>query len=458
MRKNKSEMILKGSIIKAILSLSLPIMAGNLIQTFYNLTDTYFVSKLGTSQMAAMQITFPLIFLMLSLGSGLSIGGIALISQYIGADKKRDARKIAGQLITASIIASAVVSVIGFFFAEKILMLMNAEGDLLKYSTQFIKIMFLGAPTMFITFAFNGIKQGEGDTLTPMLVTIGSVLLNIALDPLFIFTFNLGIQGAALATVLSRGIFNIVAIYILFSKKHNTLEIKSKDLKLNKIYLDQIVHVGLPAAIGQGTTAFGFAVLNGFIIAYGESVVTAFAIGNRLSSLIFMPAMGIGGALATIIGQNMGSGNIKRANKAFLTSGAMAASIMAVGGFFMFFFTDTLVGIFTKDAFIIEEGSYYLKMILLTVPLFGFFNCLTGLFQGSGHTISAMAINMGRLWLLRIPMVLALRYLNIDDPKFVWYAMIISNIIIVAVGMLMYKTGRWKTLVIKKSKVKAIIS
>ena len=456
MAKNKSEIILKGSMIKVILSLSLPIMAGNLIQTFYNLTDTFFVSKLGTSQMAAMQITFPLIFLMLSLGAGLSIGGIALISQYIGADKKRDARKIAGQLITASILASFIVSILGYLFAEKILLLMNAEGDLLKYSTQFIKIMFLGAPTMFITFAFNGIKQGEGDTLTPMAVSAGSVLLNIALDPLFIFTFDLGIQGAALATVLSRALFNIVALYILFSKKHNTLKIKAKDLKINKLYLDQIVHVGLPAAIGQGTTALGFAVLNGFVIAYGEAVVTAFAIGNRLSSLIFMPAMGIGGALATIIGQNMGAGNIKRANKAFVTSGILAASIMALSGFIMFFFTESLVGIFTEDAYIISEGSYYLKMILLTVPLFGFFNCLTGLFQGSGHTISAMAINMGRLWLLRIPMVLMLRFFNINDPKFVWYAMIISNIIIVAVGMIMYKSGKWKTPVIKRKKVEIL--
>lgn len=458
MAKNNSEMILKGPMVKVILTLSLPIMAGNLIQTFYNLTDTFFVSKLGTSQLAAMQITFPLIFLLISLGAGLSIGGIALISQYIGAGKKKDARKIGGQLITASVLASIVVSIIGFFFAENILMLMNAEGDLLKHSTQFIKIMFIGAPTMFITFAFNGIKQGEGDMLTPMLVSAGSVILNIILDPIFIFTLGLGIRGAAIATVLSRGLFNILALYILFSKKHNTLKIKAKDLKINGVYLNQIIHIGLPAAIGQGTTALGFAVLNGFIIAYGESIVTAFAIGNRLSSLIFMPAMGIGGALATIIGQNIGAGDIKRANRAFITSSIMAASVMAFSAFIMFFFTADLIGIFSDDPYIIKEGSYYLKMILITVPLFGFFNCLTGLFQGSGHTLSAMAINMGRLWLLRIPMILILRFFNINDPQYVWYAMILSNIIIVIVGMLMYSTGKWKTPVIKKSKMRKAIS
>lgn len=452
MSKDRSQMILKGNIAKAIITLALPIMASNLIQTFYNLTDTFFVSKLGTAQMAAMQITFPLIFLLISLGAGLSVGGIALISQYIGADDRRDARKIAGQLISASIIGSLFVAIIGYFAAEPILKLMNAEGELLKYATSFLRIMFLGAPTMFITFAFNGIKQGEGNTLLPMIISSLSVFLNIALDPLFIFVFDMGIAGAAIATVLSRGIFNIVALYLLFSKKHNTLNLKFKDLRINIHYLSQIISVGMPAAFGQATTAMGFAVMNSFIIAYGESIVASFAIGNRISSIIFMPAMGIAGALSTIIGQNIGAGNIKRANKAFLSSVGIASVIMVIGAATMYFFTDQLVGLFSDDPYIISEGSFYLKMILLTIPLFGFFNCLNGLFQGSGHTISAMFINMGRLWLLRIPMILLLRFFNLNDPKYIWYAMILSNVIIVIVGISLYMTGKWKQPVIRKKR------
>lgn len=454
MAKNRSEMILKGSITKTILTLSLPIMASNLIQTFYNLTDTFFVSKLGTSQMAAMQVTFPLIFLLISLGAGLSVGGIALISQYIGAGDRKDARMVAGQLLTASFIGSIFVAVVGFALSEHILRLMNAEGDLLKHATTFLRIMFLGAPTMFITFAFNGIKQGEGNTFTPMLISSFSVILNIALDPLFIFVFDLGIGGAAMATVLSRAIFNVVAIFILFSKKHDTLGLQVKDLKPNLQFLEQIISVGMPAALGQATTSIGFAVMNSFIITYGDSIVAAFAIGNRISGLIFMPAMGIGGALATIIGQNIGAGQLKRANQAFLSSVGLASAIMVAGAAVMFFFTDGLVGIFSDDPYIINEGSYYLKMILITIPLFGFFNCLTGLFQGSGHTISAMVINMGRLWFLRIPMILMLDHFNMHNPKYIWYAMVLSNFIIVFVGLAMYLTGRWKRPVIKKKKRK----
>lgn len=458
MSTKKSELILKGPILKAILTLSLPIMISNLIQTVYNLTDTYFVSKLGTSQMAAMQITFPIIFLMISLGAGLSVGGIALISQYVGAKRIEDAKRVAGQLVTASLIISVFVSIVGFLFAERLLIIMNAEGDLLKYATQFTRIMFLGAPTMFITFAFNGMKQGQGDMVTPMLVSAGSVILNIILDPIFIFVFDWGIQGAATATVLSRGLFNILALYLIFSKKHNTLKIERKDLKLNKEYLGKIAEVGAPAAFGQGTTALGFAVMNAFIISYGETIVTAFAIGNRWNSLILMPAMGIGGALSTIIGQNIGAGNVKRASKAFFTSIMFSTSIMIAGGFIMWFFTKGLVQIFTDDAFIIKEASAYLKLIIMTLPIVGMFSCLTGLFQGSGHTLSAMFISMGRLWLLRIPMILLLRVLNIQDATYIWYAMILSNVIIVSVGLIMYSTGKWKIPVIKKSRAAKVIN
>lgn len=450
---NKKDMILKGSIGKAVLWLSLPIMANNLIQTFYNLTDTYFVSKLGTTQLAAMQFIFSLIFLMMSVGMGLSIGGLALISQYIGSGEKEKARLTAGQLVSLSVVASLVVGITGAFFSRDIVALMGAEDALLEYASTYLRIMFLGAPTMFITFAFNGIKQGEGDTLTPMILSGLSVVLNIILDPIFIFTLNLGIAGAAYATILSRAIFNVISLYILFAPKHNTLDLKIKDFSLKKALYMPILKIGLPAALGQSMTSLGFTVLNVFILSFGEAILTAFAIGNRISSIIFMPAMGISGALTTIVGQNIGAGNVRRANEAFVKSVGIASVIMLIGAGIMFLFTEQLIGMFSDDAYIIKEGSFYLKMILVTIPMFGFFNCLQGLFQGSGHTISAMFLNVGRLWGLRVPMLFFIQYLNLNDPKWIWYAMILSNGIICVIGFFMYLSGRWKKTVIDKKKL-----
>lgn len=450
---NKSEMILKGPVSKAVLLLALPIMANNLIQTFYNLTDTYFVSKLGTTELAAMQFIFSLIFMMMSFGMGLSIGGLALISQYIGSKNKEDARLTAGQLMSLAVIASVIVGGTGAVLSRTIVSLMGAEGDLLELSTTYLRIMFLGAPTMFITFAFNGIKQGEGDTLTPMVLSGLSVILNIVLDPVFIFVLDFGIAGAAYATILSRAIFNVISLYILFSPKYNTLGIKFHDFKLNGRYAVPILKIGLPAAFGQAMTSLGFTVLNVFILKFGETILTAFAIGNRISSIIFMPAMGISGALTTIVGQNIGAGNIKRANQAFGKSVGIASAIMVTGAVIMFMFTDQLVGFFTEDEHIIREGSFYLKMILITIPMFGFFNCLQGLFQGAGHTIAAMSLNVGRLWGLRVPFLFLIQFLGISNPKLIWYAMIGSNGIMCIIGFLMYLTGRWKKPVIKKRRI-----
>ncbi len=140
--KDRSNMILKGPVSKAVLLLALPIMGNNLIQTFYNLTDTFFISKLGTTQLAAMQFIFSLIFFMMSIGMGLSIGGLALISQYIGADNKEDAKRTAGQLITISVIASLIVGIFGALSSNALVTLMGAEGDLLRYATVYLRIMF----------------------------------------------------------------------------------------------------------------------------------------------------------------------------------------------------------------------------------------------------------------------------------------------------------------------------
>ncbi len=263
---SKSELILNGSLIKAVWTLSLPIIASNLIQTLYNLTDMYFVSKLGEEQMAAMQITYPVIFFMISIAMGLSIGGVALISQHIGSNDKYAVRKTAGQVISISLLIAFIIGAMGYYLARPILYAMNARGDLLQYGVTYMQIIFLGLPTMFLTFAYTSIRQGEGDTFTPMIINVLSVVTNIVLDPIFIFFFGLGMAGAAYATVLARGFFNFVAIYLLFSKKHNSLGLKLKDLKIDFKYLKPLVKVAIPASIGQAMTALGFIVMNGFVL------------------------------------------------------------------------------------------------------------------------------------------------------------------------------------------------
>ncbi len=448
----KRDMILKGNLWKVIFTLALPIMLGNLIQTIYNLTDTFFVGKLGGNEVAAIQLVWPIIFLMMSFGMGMGIATTSLISQYIGANEHDKASKTAGQAISFLVILAIVLGTIGFFLSDTIVSLMGATGLFHTNASDFLKIMFIGLPGMFLMFAYNAIKQGQGDTMAPMKLSLVSVISNIIMDPIFIFVLGMGIRGAAIATVLARAIFSVIAIMTIFYRQKG-IHLHLKDLKLQMESVALIVKVGLPSSLGQATAALGFTILNVFLVDFGQVTLTAFAIGNRISSLIMMPAMGIGNALAPLVGQNLGAENPQRAKSAIYKSMVISTVILLTGGWLMFPFRSFLIGLFTTDPVAIASGADYLGMIIIGIPLMGLFQIYNGTFQGSGHTVFAMILMMGRLWALRIPMVFYLSHQATFNPMSVWYAMIISNFITVLVGTGIFLSGKWQKRVIKKKAV-----
>ncbi len=447
---SKREMILEGNLYRVIVLLSLPIMLNNLIQTFYNLTDTYFVSRLGSTEVAAIQFIWPLIFFIISLGTGLSMAATTMISQYIGSQDYKAASKVAGQLIYFTMTLSIFVGGFGYFLSPKIIHLMGASGDLFNYANQYLRIMFLGSFSHFMLFAFTAIKHGQGDMRTPMKINVLAVLTNIALDPLFMFTFGLGVPGAAIATVLSRIIFSGYGLYYLIVKDDG-LPIDFNQFKFNKPVIGKLFTIGMPTALGQSMTSIGFAVLMVFIISFGEDILAAFAIGNRISSLVFLPAMGVGTAIATIIGQNLGAGNVERAKETTYKSMILTTLITVAAGSVLYFFASNMVSIFTDDPYILKECTAYMKLILMTLPLMGFFHVFIGVFIGSGHTLQSMFIMIGRLWLFRLPMILLFNTYTDLGASSIWYAMILSNLFSDIVAYLLYRTGKWQQKIVKKA-------
>jgi putative efflux protein, MATE family len=447
----KRELILNGNMRKVILTLSLPIMLNNFIRTIYNLTDTFFVSKIPGNAVAGVQFIWPLIFLITSFGIGMTVATSSIIAQYIGAQMQEKARKTAGQSISFLFVLSLALGLIGYLGAPTIIRAMGGTGELYDNAYAYLSIMFLGMPTTFLLNAYNAIKQGQGDTMSPLIIGALSIGTNIILDPILMFGLDMGIQGAAIATVISTGVFAVYGIITTFDEKQS-LKLELSDLKFNKEILMKIVNIGLPSSTGQAMTAFGFTILNVFLVSFGEVTLTAFAIGNRISSLIMMPAMGIGNALATIVGQNLGADNVSRAKLAVRNSTIMSTIFLVVGGLIMLPFVQQIVKAFSTDPEVIKNGTEYLTMIIYGIPLMGFFQILVGTFQGSGHTISAMILMMGRLWVLRIPMVYMLSRLDGFGPSSIWMAMIASNLITCLIGLGIYLTGRWQSKIIKQKK------
>lgn len=445
--KNRN-IILGGSLWKAVFTLAIPVMATNFIQTIYGLVDTYFIAKLGTSQVASVQLSFPITFLLLSLGMGMSIAATSMIAQYSGQKNMLGAKKIASQILIVNVILSVALGILGIICLKPLMMLLGVSGDLFQYTYDYLFVNFLGLPTMFLMFAYNGIKNGSGDTVSPMILNTVGVIVTIILDPIFIFTLNMGVAGGAWAMVVSRGIFSAYAIYRMFTVPQE-MQLHLSDLKPDWADIKTIFKIGLPSSFGSAMEAIGFLVMNLFIVDMGVVTLTAFSIGNRVNGLILMPALGIGGALATIIGQNLGAGQVDRARQAVKMSTILATLILTIGGIPMIIFATPVIAFFSQDPLVIAQGSYYLILITLSIPLMGIFSIFTGTFQGSGHTFMTMFMQLGRLWALRIPLIVLLKTLMPGDPNAIWYSMIISNLLTCLFGYILYKTDKWTIPVIK---------
>jgi putative MATE family efflux protein len=440
--KQKRELILNGPMLRVIISLSGPVMLTNFIQTLYNLVDTYFVGWLGTAEIAAVQFIWPVIFLMMSIGMGLSLAATSLIFQYTGAHEYEASRKVAAQILSLSTLLSITIGIVGYLASGPLLHLMQATGVLYTNAKMFIEVIFLGLPSMFLMFSYTAIKTGLGDTYTPMKISALSAITNMFLDPLFMFTLGFGLRGAAIATVLARAIFGIYAVCTLFNKSGD-FHIHIRDLKLDFKILKQIVKIGLPSSFGQSMTSLGFMIMNVFIVSYGQATLTAFAIGNRISGLILMPAMGVGNALASIVGQNIGADNLKRAKEAVRTSTLVTSIVLVAGGAIIVILSENIIRLFSTDPFVVAQGTFYLRLITASLPLMGIYQILIGTFQGSGHTVYAMIMMLGRLWFFRLPLIILLGKLTDWGSNAVWYSMITSNFLICVVGGVIYFSGKW---------------
>ncbi|MFT5875376.1 MAG: putative MATE family efflux protein [Clostridium sp.] len=449
--KERKILILQGSMYKVIITLALPIMFSNLIQTLYSLIDGIWVSKLGSIQFAAISFVWPVMFLFISVGIGLFIAGTSILSQFIGASKYDKASKYATQLIAIAFVCAICFSFIGYLISPIIINIMGANGELAHYSEIFLRLTFLDMPFTFLFFCFNAIMSSQGNTLTPTILSSISVIINAILDPILIFEFNMGIAGAPIATLISKAILAGAGLYMLH---RSTSKIKPSFSKFafDKDILIKLFKVALPSAIGQTGSALGFIILNGFIVSYGTSTLAAFGMVNRITSLIMQPAMGIGASLTAIVGQNLGSGNLDRVKEAFIKALKLTISISIIGCIVLIWKDKPIVNFFIRskdDNDVISQGITYLMYISFSMPLMGIFSVFQGIFQGSGHTKYSMSMEIGRLWFVRLPMILLFKHFTTIGSEGIWLSMSSSNLIVCLYGYYIYRRGGWQKKIIR---------
>jgi putative MATE family efflux protein len=438
--------LVEGPMLRPLLALSLPIMASNIMQTAYNVVDTFWLGRVGAEAVAALSISWPLIFLIISIAGGFSIAGTTLVSQYTGADDSERADHIASQVFSLLLMMGGGFSVIGIFMARPMLVLIGTPEEVLPLAAAYTQIIFAGIILMFGFYVFQAIISGWGDTVTPMKLMFLSTVLNIILDPFMILGIGpfpeLGVAGAAIATVFSRGIASGIGFYYLLSGRKG-IKVSVSHLRPERASISRIARIGIPSAVEQSTLALGFAFMAAIVAAFGTIPLAAYGIGTRLLSILNMPAMGFSMAVGIMVGQSLGAGKERRAARvAWLSAGSMFL-VLAAGGLISYLLAGQLVSIFIvkEDYEVIEVGSRLLRIIALGLGPFAVRIVLNGAFRGAGDTVTAMALSIVALWAFRVPVAYALSLTMGTDG--IWLSIPLSNFLGFAAASIMFKRGAW---------------
>lgn len=444
-REENSEQILSGNMMRAILALSIPVIINSFLQTMYNLTDTYWLGTLGTEELAAINLITPVQNIVVNFGSGITVAGSVLLAQYIGAGRKEDAKSMANQIFACAMLFAIFCAVLCNISTPSIVTWLGAEGNTWTYSRIYMQLVIFDMPFLYMVNIYAAIHQAQGDTFRPMLLNLLGISVNMILDPLFMVVFHWGVAGAALATVTAKVIPAAIA-FILLHGNNTQIGLELKKLKFEKEKLKNIAVIGLPTAIGGSTMQFGFLLMSKSVFKYGTQAMAAYGIGNKVNGLISLPSNGIGSAVATIVGQNVGAGQFERAQEGYTLSMKMIIVFLFVGGMILsrMPISTAIVSIFSEDEEVIAMAAEFLSIMAFWVFTNGVYNSTMGLFQGSGHTEVTMIIDASRLWIFRFATLYVCENLLHIGVRSIWYSVVVSNGISPILLYVIYLTGYWK--------------
>ena len=446
-RKTVAENVLEGSILSTLWKLALPIMIGNSMQVLYNLADTFWLGKVGADAVASLSVGFPIVFLLISIGGGITVAGTTLVSQYKGAGDEERTNRVASQVLIFVMSLSIILSILGVKFNRQLLELIGTPANLLTTAESYLDIIMGGVSFMFLFFIFSALLRGYGDTKTPMRMIVASTILNIILDPFLIFGWGvfprLEVLGAGIATVFSRAVAGLIGLIILM-KGHKGIHLRLKYLKPDWKYIKRIIKIGFPSAGEMSIRALGMTAMMGIVTNYGSAVVAAYGIGMRVLSVIMMPSRGFARAATTMVGQNLGAAKIERAEKSVWMSSALAFAILSIAGGLFFSFAGQIIAIFNNDPAVLAVGKNLIRVLSLSFGFIGIKIVLGGSFRGAGNTGIAMALAGVSLFVLRIPLTKLLADLLEWQAAGIWWGIAIESFLSALIAAIWFKSGTWK--------------
>ncbi|MBW4828035.1 MAG: MATE family efflux transporter [Clostridiaceae bacterium] len=426
---NRSKQLGEKNIGELLIEFSIPAIVGMLVNALYNIVDRIFIGRgVGRLGIAGIFVGYPISLILMAFGMLIGLGGNALVSIRLGQKKEKEAEEILGNSFTLLLLISVGVGILGLLTLEPLLKAFGASETILPYSVDYMKIILFGAPLQAIGFGLNNFIRGEGNPKMAMGTMLIGAILNTVLDPIFIFIFNMGIKGAALATIISQGASSIWVLSYFFKGK-GLLTLKSENLKLKKSIIKEIISIGLAPFSMQIAASMVTVLLNNNLKNYGGDIATSsMAVINSITMLVLMPIFGINQGAQPIIGYNYGAKKYDRVKETLKLAILFATIIVTIGFIFTQTIPEKLIALFGKDEKeLIQVASRAMRINLSMLPIIGFQVISANYFQAIGKPKQAMFLSLSRQVLVLIPALIILP--RIFQLTGVWLAGPVSDII-----------------------------
>ena len=386
---------------KALFTLAIPMIAGMFVQIMYNIADTAFVGRLGADAIAALTFSFPLFFILISVNSGIGIGMSSLISRLLGAKNKDEAENVAMHGLLISISMAIVISVVGILTLGHVFRGFGASETVVPLAVDFMSIILFAIVFMFVSFIINSLFAAQGDTKTPMKMQITSLVVNIILEPIFIYVLGLGVKGAALGTLVAFVVSLSIGIY--FIRKKSYLRLRWSAFKFTPRIIKEIYSVGGAATLMMLLISIYTMFINRFMSHYGTEYVASFGIVVRLESVATMPVMALSMALVTLVGMFYGAKRFDLLKDIIHYSMKMGVLFTSTVGALFFLMPYPFLRIFTPDANLLSLGSAYMRIEVFTFPLMIISMLVSRAMQGMGFGLPGLILNLIRVIIVAIP-------------------------------------------------------
>lgn len=437
----------EGRLSRAILLLSIPAVLEMIMESVFVIADIFFVSKLGADSVATVGITESMVTIIYAISIGLGTATTSMVSRRIGEKNPDAASRAAFQAILTGLVVSTVIAIPGAIFAEKLLGLMGASEPIIENMSGYTQIMLGGNVVIMMLFIINAIFRSAGDAAVAMKVLWIGNIINIILDPCFIFGLgpfpHMGVTGAAIATNIGRGTAVLVQFYLLFFGK--------KRIRLSLYHLSVDFKVMLKllqlsfGSIGQNLiSTTSWVVLVRIISIFGSEVVAGYTIAIRIIGFTILPSWGISNASATLVGQNLGAKKPERAERAVWVTGWVNMVLLGVIGLILVLFPEPFIRLFISNENVIKSGVLGLRIISIGFIAYGLGMVLVNSFNGAGDTSTPLKINIFAFWLVEIPLAWLLAIKAGLNEEGVFIAIVVAESLMTLVAWLVFRRGKWK--------------